>query len=183
MSRDDIFPGIRQLCMFSILAIFAGCAASSTRVVSSHDPSTDFSQYKSFAFAEPLSVSRNNGVRTSLGGELVMAATRELMARGMQPVSSGADLRIDFFLAQDNGAFVHSHSGMTAWSGYASRSSAARHMAGQIVNGTLIVDVVDTRRGSLVFEGLAEGRITESMRDNLAETVNTTVADIFANMP
>lgn len=186
MNRDSIICGITRLPLFILLVVLTGCATSSTRVVSSHDPATDFSQYRFFAFADPLSVD-GSGVQTSLGVQLVMATTRELQARGMQLVNSSPDLLIDFFLAQGGAVstdrFVHAHSSMSTWNGYDTRSSTARHMAGQIINGTLIIDMVDTRRGTLVFEGLAESRITESMRDNLAETVNAAVADILSEMP
>lgn len=186
MNRDSIFCGITRTFLLMLLVVLAGCATSSTRIVSSNDPATDFSQYRFYSFADPLSVDRN-GVRTSLGVELVAATTRVLQKRGLRLVSSNPDLRIDFFLAQSNtgsaNTFVHAHSGMSTWSGYDTRSSTARHMAGQIINGTLIIDMVDTRRGTLVFEGLAESRITESMRDNLAETVNAAVADILSEMP
>lgn len=46
-----------------------------------------------------------------------------------------------------------------------------------------MIDIVDARRGALVFEGLAEARITESMRDNLEETVGGAVAEVLARMP
>lgn len=193
MNRYGIICSITRLSLLTLLLVFAGCVTGGTRVVASHDPATDFSQYRFFAFADPLSVDRS-GAQRSLGVQLIMATTRELQARGMQPVSSNPDLRIDFFLARQTGfssnnsstansAFVHTHSSTGSWSGYGARSSTARHMAGQITNGTLIIDVWDTRRGTVVFEGLAEARITENMQDNLADAVSTAVADILANMP
>ena len=186
MTRDRIISGITRLSLFIVLVVLAGCATSSTRIVSSHDPATDFSQYRSYTFAEPLSVERN-GARTVLGMELVAATIRVLQERGMQLDSSNPDLRIDFSLSQSDmssaNTSMHSHSNMNTWSGYGTQAATARHMAGQIVNGTLIIDVVDIRRGTLVFEGLAESRITESMRDNLTETINTAVVDMLAEMP
>lgn len=56
-------------------------------------------------------------------------------------------------------------------------------MSLQIVEGSLVIDIIDARRGALVFEGLAEARITESMRDNLEETIGGVVADVLARMP
>lgn len=56
-------------------------------------------------------------------------------------------------------------------------------MSLRFVEGSLVIDMIDARRGALVFEGLAEGRITESMRDNLGETVGEIVAEVFARMP
>lgn len=186
MNRDTIIRGITRLPLFVALIALAGCAGSGTHIVSSHHPATDFSQYRSYTFAEPLSVD-NNGVRTAIGMELVAATIRVLQERGMQLNNSSPDLRIDFFLSQSDmssaNTSLHSHSNMNAWSGYRMQAATARHMSSQIVNGTLVIDVTDIRRGTLVFEGLAESRITESMRDNLTETINTTVVDILAEMP
>ena len=47
----------------------------------------------------------------------------------------------------------------------------------------VIIDVIDAQRGTLVFEALAEDRLTETMRDNLDETIDTVVAEIFSAMP
>lgn len=186
MNRDSIIRSITRLPLCVVLIALAGCAGSSTHIVASHDPVTDFSQYRTYTFAEPLSVDRN-GVRTSLSMELVAATARVLQERGLQLVSSSPDLRIDFSLAQSSvgsaNTFAHTHGSMNTWNGYRTQSATARHMASQIVNGTLIIDVVDIRRGTLVFEGLAESRITESMRENLTETVNAAVVDIFSEMP
>lgn len=187
MKQDACTRYASRIFLLVLLAVFAGCSTTGKNIVSSYDPETDFSQYRFFAFADPLSVDRN-GTRTSLGMELVMATTRELLARGMQPSNASPDLRIDFYVAQrsgvpSNSAFVHAHSGMTTWRAYDSKASTARHMSRQITEGTLVIDVVDARRGTLVFEGLAEARVTESVRENLAETVNAAVTEIFSNMP
>lgn len=165
------------------LAILAGCAGSSTRVDTTYDPGADFSEFRTFGFADPLGTDRR-GARTSLSNQLVVATIRELQARGMQPVGSNPDLLIDFYLAQQTaienaGPFMHTHGSVSTWRGYDTRTS----MSLRFSEGTLAIDVVDARRGALVFEGMAEGRITEAMRDNLGETVGEVVAEVFAGMP
>ena len=179
----------RRLIFAAAAMVLAGCATSNTRIDATHDPAADFSEFRTFGFTEPLGTDRR-GSRTALSMQLMASTTRELKARGMLPVSSGPDLLIDFFVNEQTGVqtsnmstasspFVHAHGGLTTWSGYDIRTSSAR----QIVEGTLVIDIIDARRGALVFEGLAEARITESMRDNLEETVGGAVAEVLARMP
>jgi hypothetical protein len=53
----------------------------------------------------------------------------------------------------------------------------------QISEGTIAVDVFDTRQNMLVFEGFAQDRVTEGMRDRLDETINDAIASIFETFP
>jgi len=158
-------------------------------MVGTHDPATDFTQFSTFDFAQPLGTD-NPGGRTAVSARLVTATVRELQSRGLQLVSSNPDLTINFFLEKTSGVqtsnmsvasspFLHSHGGATTWSGYDLRTSTSR----RITEGTITVDVIDNRRNMLVFEGFAQSRVTEGMRDNLDETINDAVAGIFANMP
>jgi hypothetical protein len=183
MIRPDYFRVATRRCVLFAFVMLAGCATAHTRVDATHDPAADFSEFRTFGFAQPLGTDRR-GRLSSLSAELTASTMRELLARGMQPVSSSPDLRINFFLAeqtgpQSRGSFAHSHSASTTWSGYGLGTSAAH----QIVEGTLVIDIIDARRGALVFEGMADGRITESMRDNLRETVGEVVAEMLAKMP
>lgn len=179
----------RLAALVALIIGLSGCASTGPRVVADYNPDVDFGQFRTFAFAEPLATDRR-GQRTTLSMQLIAATTRELQARGLKPVRTSPDLVIDFFMAEQSGAgtsnmsvasspFVHAHGGITTWSGYDLRNSTNR----RITAGTLIIDVVDARRGALVFEGLLEDRITEDMRDNFADTVGSAVAEILAQMP
>ena len=181
----------RKLILFAAttLLVMAGCASTGPRVVAEVNPNVDFGKFRTFSFADPLATDRRSQ-RTTMSIQLMAATTRELQARGLQPVSNSPDLVIDFFVVENSGVgasnmsvssspFVHAHGGITTWSGYDLRNSSSR----RITAGTLIIDVIDARRGALVFEGLLEDRITEAMRDNFADTVNSAVAEIFAQFP
>ncbi len=49
--------------------------------------------------------------------------------------------------------------------------------------GTIDVDIIDASRNQLVWEGAAAGRVTDSTRKILTETVNRAISDIFAQFP
>ena len=169
-----------------VTIVLSGCATTGTRVVTNIDPDVDFGRFDTFQFASPLSTDPG-GQRSSISVQLIAATTRELQARGLQPVSSGADLRIDFFAAQGNsmpsGGFTlatsHNHSGLSTWRTYNMRRTAAYG----ITEGVVVVDIIEVRRNALVFEGMAEARVTEAMRDNFSESVGDAIAGIFEAYP
>jgi hypothetical protein len=49
--------------------------------------------------------------------------------------------------------------------------------------GTASIDVVDAARKQLVWEGIAEGRLTEKMLDAPGPAISSAVADIFVKYP
>lgn len=166
--------------------LLAGCASTGARVVTNADPDVEFGEFTTFQFANPLSTDPG-GRRSTISVQLIAATTRELQARGLQPVGSGADLRIDFFAAQGNsmpsGGFTlatsHNHSGLSTWRTYNMR----RNAASGITEGVVVVDIVEIRRNALVFEGMAEARVTEDMRDNFSDSVSAAIAEIFEAYP
>ena len=53
----------------------------------------------------------------------------------------------------------------------------------QYVEGTLNIDVVDTARKQLVWEGVAVGRVTDKQREERQAALNAAVAEIFSKYP
>ena len=184
--EDMITIGLAGIAMALLLG---ACAGTGPKVVGNYDPATDFSQFRTFAFAQPLGSDNQRG-RTAVSTRLIAATVHELQSRGLQYVSNNPDLTINFFVQETNGAptsnmsisnspFFHTHGGAATWRGYDLRASTAL----QISEGTIAVDVFDTRQNMLVFEGFAQDRVTEEMRDRLDETINDAIASIFETFP
>jgi hypothetical protein len=183
------FGNIFSVGLAGMALLLSACAATGPQVVSNYDPATDFSQFRTFGFAQPLGSDNRSG-RTSVSIRLIAATARELQSRGLQLVDNNPDLMINFFVQESSGVSTsnasrvgsptsHSHGGATTWSGYDLRTSTAL----QIIEGTITVDVFDTRQNRLVFEGFAQDRVTEAMRDQLDETINDAIARIFETFP
>jgi hypothetical protein len=49
--------------------------------------------------------------------------------------------------------------------------------------GTANIDVVDARQKKLVWEGLAEGKLTKKMMENPQATIDAVIADMFTKYP
>jgi hypothetical protein len=174
----------------TVMALLLGaCAGTGPKIVGNYDPATDFSQFRTFGFSQPLGSDSRSG-RTTVSSRLMAATIRELKSRDLLFVDNNPDLRINFFVQETSGVptgnmsvssspFSHAHGGATTWGGYDLRTSTAL----QISEGTIVVDVFDTRQNMLVFEGFAQDRVTEGMRDRLDETINDAIASIFETFP
>ena len=176
----DIFS--RGLAGMATALLLGACAGTGPKVVGNHDPATDFSQFRTFAFAQPLGSDNQSG-RTAVSIRLIAATVRELQSRGLHYIDNNPDLMVNIFVQETSGAqsspFFHTHGGAATWSGYDLRASSAM----QISEGTIAVDVFDTRQNMLVFEGFAQDRVTEAMRDQLDKTINDAIASIFETFP
>jgi hypothetical protein len=173
----------------AMLLLLGACAGTGPKVVGNYDPATDFSQFRTFGFTQPLGSDNRSG-STSVSTRLMAATARELLSRGLLSVGNNPDLMINIFVWESSGVprsnmsvssspFSHAHGGAATWGGYNLSTSTAL----QISEGTIVVDVFDTRRNMLVFEGFAQDRVTEGMRDRLDETINDAIASIFETFP
>ena len=176
--------------LLAVTALLAACA-SGPRVVTNQDPDANFANFKAFDFLQPLSTNRGD-VRSIMSTHLMDATTHELKNRGIRRVDSNPDLLVNFFASiqerlqtrttPTSTASIHHRRGRySTWGGY--NMSLSTTTVTQTTEGTIAVDVVDAARNQLVWEGAATGRVTDSTRRNLEETVHEAIADIFAEFP
>lgn len=168
------------------VTLMIGCV-STPRVAVIRDPEADFDRYTTFGFYQPLGTDREGGTGTMLSRTLRNATRAELESLGYRFDQDNADLRVNFFVetrevirGQRGPSFTvgygvyHRHYGV--WTGY--DTDIRQH-----TESTLHVDVVDTGRDQLVWEGIS----TERLRDHdLAfepDNLESSVARIFADFP
>lgn len=181
-----------RLATVVLMAIAAsGCASSGSakQVAANYDPNADFSAYDTYTFAE--SAGRMEGSMNSSSTALAIAAiTRELLDRGLKPTNVGPDLKVDFYIGERSGVVTNNprvagpqaiqpHDGLIMWSAYDPGTAFSR----QITEGVMMIVISNAQTKALLFEGRAEARVSEDMRDDLAGTINTVVARILDEMP
>jgi hypothetical protein len=159
-----------------------GCAARGPAITSNADPNVDLRSFRSFDFMEPLSTDRANGVRTPLSTILMNSMTREMDRRGIGP-SRDATLLVNFFVSTEERMQVRNVPTSTSFHSY------RRHRYGtwgvqqthvtQYTRGTLSIDLVDARTNVLVWEGIAEGRLRNDVRDTTQEQVNGLLSEMM----
>lgn len=184
-----------------LVLLLAGCA-SSPIVHVDKDPNVDLRAYKTFAFFPPAPskappdllgafahggpppgpfepTANGDASYTSLQTQALQRATCEQMERqgyAYDPVHP--DLRINALLHVDEKFEIRSIPGAYGYIGL-----GGGIQSGFYRQGTLSIDLVDTRRNALVWQGVAEGRVeTQASRDPSA-AIESAVAEIFAVFP
>jgi hypothetical protein len=183
--------------MKKILALMAvGIALvaceSGPKIRANAAPGANLAQYKTYTFAEKLGTDRG-GVETPISGYFKEAIRREMDARGYQFVEVGgsADLLVNVGAnARENvdvrsspapyvGGYYGYRGGMYgAWGYGGTEVDTVRYKV-----GTCNIDLVDMQKRQLVWEGLAEGKLTEKAMQDPRGAVNLVVTEIFKQFP
>lgn len=181
--------GIKLLGGMAVVAVLAGCAASGPTIRVNQDPSASLAGYKTFNYFDPLGTDRE-GYESLVSNTLKDATTLDLTGRGYA-LSETPDFLVNFQAKLDDKLRVSSTPAMgppigyygyrrgfyDPWSGYEQTS------VDQYTQGTLNLDVVDARSKKLVWESVAEGRVTEKVRDNVPGVLRSLVPLMLAEFP
>jgi len=174
----------------TLLILLAGCATGPS-LRSDYDRSADFASYRSYDFATELGTDRA-GYSTIITSHFKRAVSRELEARGYRRSESDPDLLVNFFAAIQErtsvrstpaatfgvGYYGYRYGLYTAWPAYPRDVRTVTYKT-----GTANVDIIDAERKQLVWEGIAEGRVTDEALQNPGAAIETVVAELFEQFP
>ena len=174
---------IRLSTLVLAVAIFPACE-STPEVRSNLDPSANLSNYKTYAFAPQPGTSRG-GYSTPLTTYFEMAVSREMDARGYRKADSNADLLVNFNANATEKVDIQSTPGPpVGYYGY--RAGLYGEPGVETVRykvGTANIDVVDPSKKKLLWEGVAEGKLTDEVMKNPQAAVDKAVAQMFTKFP
>lgn len=167
----------RRLVALALVATLAGCAsAPATHVVT--DPQADLRSYRTFSFSEA-----GKGEYSTITGNRLKQATRAQLQRlGYTYVERNPDLRVYILLKVEDRQELRSvptSAGRFAYRGWV--SSAVETV--QYREGTLAIDLVDTKRNAMVWRGITGDRISKSDMKNPGATIDSAVRELFAAFP
>jgi|AntAceMinimDraft_13_1070369.scaffolds.fasta_scaffold36775_2 hypothetical protein len=188
-----LYNVIRRMRMFGVLLlvfVVAGCA-SGPNVRSDYDVNTNFAQYSTFAFAQPLGTDKAG--YTSLVTERLKTATRlQLEQRGYVLDEKSPDLLVNF-LTQVNTQSEYVPPPPMPWGPnyYGYRMGFYGPWAGyqwapqviQYTQGVLNIDLIDAELKQLVWEGIATTTIDDLGQASSQAFIDPLVADIFKRYP
>ncbi len=180
---------MRITVLVPVLILLSACTTG-PRIRADHDPAADFAAYHTYNF-EPQPGTDRAGYTTLVTNHFKNAVNREMQARGYV-LSDKPDLLVNFFTSLRERTdvqsspqlgmgigFSHRSMGLySAWPLYDGNVSSTTYKVG-IAN----IDVVDAARKQLVWEGVAEGRVTEKMLQNPGPAISDAVARIFSRYP
>ncbi|HST43818.1 MAG TPA: DUF4136 domain-containing protein, partial [Luteimonas sp.] len=147
------------------LVLLAGCATG-PMISSEADPRADFTRYRTFAFYSPLAAEKD-GYATPTTDRLKAAVRAQLESRGYVHAAQDPDLWVNLNAYMERRTDVSSSPFVDY--GYYYSYRARGYLAVPYWNqhtsvhryteGTVNVDIVDVARNTLVWEGIAVGRM------------------------
>lgn len=173
-----------RLLILSLLAVLVACASSPT-IRADYDRTANFSAYRTFGFFPQLGTD-TSGYESLITQTLKSAVRQEMESRGYVYSEPDADILINFNAKLAKQTEVSS---MPAPAYYGYRGGWYGGWGGyqtyvdQYVEGTLNIDMVDSRQKRLVWEGVAIGRVTKKTQEDRQAAIRAAVAEIFAKYP
>jgi len=177
-----ILTGSHRLALTSAALVIGACA-STPDIYTNVDRNADFTQYKTYGFYDQLATDRADYESTETR-ILKSSVVREMENRNFT-AADAPDLKINFYIETEekirsrqtptSGGY-YGYRGYGAWGGYETRID-------QYTQGTLNIDVVDSRTDKLVWEGALVGKITKEVMENLESALDQAVAEIFRSFP
>lgn len=192
----QIRSAFRQITKLASLAVAAllltGCASKPT-IETDYDHTVDFSQYKTYAFFNPMGI-ENPNYSSIYGSIFRQAISKEMESRGYVK-SDNPDLLInvsgrlqektkvtttsDPYMA--GGYYGYRRGAYGAWGGY---GYGTQTNVSQYTEGTVNVDMVDRKQKRMVWEGVAVGRVNEKRSNEETRTnINNGIKEMFAAYP
>ena len=182
-------PRTRTSLAFLLLAgvaLLQGCATKPD-LRSDYDKSADFSKYHTFNFVKtPSTDTLGYGNLTTQAIE--SSIKNELESRGYKQ-SDMPDLLVNFSGKLQEKADVQSTGGSVGYYGYRGYGAWPGYAYGNDVYtvrytvGTLNVDLVDTTRNQMVWEGVAVGEVTKKHLENREAAIAKAIQNIFTKYP
>lgn len=168
-----------RISLFTFALLLGGCA--SVNVQTDHDPSVDFSQFRTYAWKR-LPDSSN----PLFNNRIVAAVDAQLFARGWRKVTEQqAQTVLAASTATERRQRIHTYHnnwgpGWHGW-GWGGPVMTTSRVETYTV-GTLVVDLYDVRTKNAIWRGSASG-IVSSNPDRFQRSLNEGVQKMFAQFP
>lgn len=166
--------------LFAAGLALAGTSAAAQSVNYDFDKGAAFSSFKTYAWVE------GTIIKDELNHKRVVAAIdAQLAAKGFTKVEASAhpDILIAYHATFDKDLRITGFS--SGWGGYrfgGTRSGSAR--TDTILTGTLVVDMVDAKSGSIVWRGVASKELDpKASPEKRDKSIKKTADKLFKNYP
>ncbi|MFC4310918.1 DUF4136 domain-containing protein [Steroidobacter flavus] len=191
MSFKRNFSRVAAAFALTAALFAAGCATTSgpkTRI--DYDRSADFSVYRTYGFPKETGTDRG-GYSTLVTSYLKSAMSSQMEARGYKYSEDHPDLLVNFYMntrerteirpdaraSVGYGYYGYRYGLYNAWPMYDEDRTVTYKV------GTLNLDIVDAEKKQLVWEGVAEGRVSEDELQNPKVAINGVVTELMRQYP
>ncbi|WP_370980041.1 DUF4136 domain-containing protein [Agaribacterium sp. ZY112] len=180
-----------KFALVSLLMVLLTACSNAPRIHSNTEPDWNFADYKSFNFVPNAGPEEAEKYDSFTLRYLKDAIVKEMAARGVKQVEEGGDVMVNFYIhTKEKVSTTSSPSMSMGYYGYRGRYGYSYGMGygtdttvRQYTEGTLNIDVVDTKENKLVWEGIAIGTLRESDKGDVKNVTYDTVSRIFRKYP
>ena len=174
-----------SVVLMATLIMFS--CASTPKIHSLVDDRVQFNNYQTYAFHPNLSA--DGGSYDSMSSRYIKVAIQNEMQKKGFREAENADLWVNFNvyvhdkLTVDTSPSISLYYGFRrdygVWGNYPMMQERIR----QYTEGTLNIDIIDRKTNLLIWEGVAIGKVTSSIYDNLEIKINEAVKLMFETLP
>lgn len=182
---------VLPVCLLAGIAVLSGCATTKPSIRVDYDRSADFGAFETYGFPDEVGTDRA-GYSTLITTYFKQAVRNEMDSRGYRYAERDPDLLVNFFANVRHVTTVRSRPRMwvsygyygyrygmySAWPLYADGVDTVHYRV-----GTANIDIVDAERDQLIWEGVAEGRLTHEVMEDPQPAIESVVADLFSRYP
>ena len=175
---------MNRMLAAAVLVLSLTLAACATpRVYTDHDPSAQFSTYRTYSWRE-----KPDKVPALISQRIVDAIDIQLRAKGWSPVADGGDVVIAAHVATRQEYDVDTFYSDPFWGGWywrggwGMRTGIDTTRVRSYTVGTLVLDMFDTRTKQAIWRGTAEGTVSKNPEKVNAD-IQTAVAKMLAQFP
>lgn len=180
---------MNRLLLVPGLALLLGACASSPSTTTMSDPTVNLRDYETFNFVQ-YDQSPDAAYETLEAGYLKAAARRELETRGFT-FSDDPDLLVNFSVDTQEKLRTRTVPRSTWGVGYdpfydvyyEGWGTTHETRIDQYTEGYLDIDLIDAEQRKLVWQGTTKGRLTEKDYENVQQTLELAVREIFQQFP
>jgi uncharacterized protein DUF4136 len=174
---------MRRIALCLLLCLAAGLTAAAAGVTVDYDKKADFSKFKTYAWKEgtpagnPLNEER---VHKAVDGQLA--------AKGLQKTEGEADCYVYTHVKNKASQQVHMDSfgygGYYGWGGWGGGWGTTTVNVQNVIDGMLIVDIVDASTKELAWRGLGTKTLyPDTKPEKIEKVINKAVSQMFYGFP
>ena len=187
IARNRRFCGI---FLASLLALLTACASTKGPDIRVHSaPDVAFSSFGTFGFPDQTGTARG-GYSTLITNYFKNAVRKQMELRGYRYVDANPDLLVNFYAnarerteirtmpSMGYGYYGYRYGLYNAWPLYDNEIDSVTYPV-----GTANIDIVDAKRKQMIWEGVAQGRITTEDMKQPQAAIDRVVAQLFQRFP
>jgi len=185
IAMNSIVSPLRNGLLAVAVALLAACATG-PEIRRDSNPAANFASYKTFGYFSPLATDRA-GYESVLTSRLKEATRRAMESKGYVYSETNPDLLINFFANMQERQEIRSMPGTLGYYGYRYGYYGGFGMSSietvTYREGTLTIDLIETRRKLLVWQATAEGTVSDEARRNPGPVIDAVVAELMTPLP